>query len=55
LVSRPLIVVGIVLFLVGVFGTVLPLATFPIPPTVGIWSLICSNVLLIVGAFSREM
>jgi len=55
LVSRPLILVGGGLFIVGLLGTVLPVASVPVPQTIGIWCLICSNVLLLVGAFSREM
>ncbi len=55
LVSRPLIVVGGLLFVVGLLGTVLPVASVPVPQNIGIWCLVCSNVLLLVGAFSREM
>jgi hypothetical protein len=30
-------------------------SSLPIPQEIGIWSLITSNILLIIGAFSREM
>lgn len=55
LVSTPLIVVAALLFGVGLLGTVLPVAAMPVAHDIGVWSLICSNVLLFVGAFSREM
>src|SRR5690348_6815584 len=55
LVSNPLIVVAILLFVVGLLGTVVHVQNVAIPPEIGIWSLICSNVLLLIGAFSREM
>jgi hypothetical protein len=55
LVSRPLIVVGLLLFVVGVLGTVVHVQGLAIPQDLGIWSLICSNLLLLIGAFSREM
>jgi hypothetical protein len=55
LVSNPLIIVAILLFAVGLLGTVVQVEGIAIPQNLGIWSLICSNLLLIVGAFSREM
>ncbi|HUS14685.1 MAG TPA: hypothetical protein VM536_06660 [Chloroflexia bacterium] len=55
LVSNPLIVVAVLLFVVGLLGTVVEVSTLRVPQTIGIWSLICSNALLIIGAFSREM
>ncbi|HMA35770.1 MAG TPA: hypothetical protein VKY74_14995 [Chloroflexia bacterium] len=55
LVSNPLILVGIGLFVVGLLGTVVHIASIPISSELGTWSLICSNILLIIGAFSREM
>jgi hypothetical protein len=55
LVSNPLIVVAVALFVVGLLGTVVHVSSVPIPQEIGIWSLISSNILLIIGAFSREM
>ena len=55
LVSNPLIVVAVALFIVGLLGTVIHVSSLPIPQEIGIWSLITSNILLIIGAFSREM
>lgn len=55
LVSNPLIVVAILLLVVGLLGTVVHVQNIAIPPEIGVWSLICSNVLLLIGAFSREM
>jgi hypothetical protein len=55
LVSNPLIVVAVALFVVGVLGTVVHVSGLPISQEIGIWSLISSNILLIIGAFSREM
>ncbi|HEX6607013.1 MAG TPA: hypothetical protein VF276_08880 [Chloroflexia bacterium] len=55
LVSNPLIVVALALFVVGLLGTVVHVSSLPIPQDIGIWSLITSNVLLLIGAFSREM
>jgi hypothetical protein len=55
LVSTPLILVALVLFVVGLLGTVIHVQSLVIPQDIGIWSLICSNLLLLIGAFSREM
>jgi hypothetical protein len=55
LVSNPLIVVAVALFIVGLLGTVIHVSGLPIPQDIGIWSLITSNILLLIGAFSREM
>ena len=55
LVSNPLILVAVALFVVGLLGTVVHVSSLPISQDIGIWSLITSNVLLLIGAFSREM
>jgi hypothetical protein len=55
LVSNPLIIVALALFVVGLLGTVVHVSSLPIPQDIGIWSLITSNILLLIGAFSREM
>lgn len=54
-VSNPLIIVAVLLFAVGLLGTVIHVPSLVVPPDVAVWSLICSNLLLLVGAFSREM
>ncbi len=55
LVSRPIFVAALLLFALGLLGTVVHVQGLAIPSDIGIWSLICSNVLLFIGAFSREM
>ncbi len=47
--------VAFVLFVVGLRGTVVHIQNLVIPQEIAIWSLICSNILLLIGAFSREM
>lgn len=54
-VSNPLIIVALLLFVVGLLGTLVHVQGVVVPAPIGEWSLICSNLLLLVGAFSREM
>jgi len=55
LVSRPIFAAALLLFALGLLGTVVRVQGLAVPGDIGVWSLICSNVLLLVGAFSREM